>query len=111
MKTIEISEEPLVSVADIVEYAQTKFKGHHFCSLRIMLLPNKRIRITRCKYQPIKESEIPNYVKIIGFKGETACVLEHFLQSVRKKFPGVSFYEIYVRAHHNWQNVSPKPPY
>ena len=96
-----------MTVFGIVNYAQRKFKGQSFCALEVRL-EKGRLRFYPCSYQPIRNEELPNWVKFISAPGEPPCVFEHFLQSVRKKYPGISFQEIFVESADNYQLVEPR---
>jgi len=96
------------TVFDIVGYVQEKYKGHHFCSLAACL-ENGMLGFVPCTYHPANEDALPKWVKFLSTREEPPCVFEHFLQSVRKKHPGVSFQELYVESTENYQFVGIKP--
>ena len=102
---VDVGENSGVTVFDIVGFAQKHLKGQHFEALRVRL-DGRWLHFESCEYQgQLNEKEIPGWVKCLGTDYEPPCFFEHFLQSVRKKFPGVSFDQIKVESTLNWQRV------
>lgn len=93
-----------VTVFEIVTLAQECYRGDHFCALTVHV-ENGNLYFQPCEYKALKDSDIPRWVKYLSMPDEQPCILEHFLQSVRKKFPGVPFNFIRVDATINWQYV------
>ncbi len=96
-----------VTVFDIVGYAQKHHKGEHFCELNICIRGrDSELFFERRVYDPpFLDDQIPNIILPIGSFDQPFSNFEHFLQSVRKTFKGVSFQEIIFQATFGWQRV------
>ena len=104
-----IGEGSVVTMFDLIGFAKKHLRGQHFCALRARF-ESGYIHFEPCEYAgPLPEKELPNWVKIIGSSDESLCVFEHFLQSVRKKFPGIPFDQIRIEASLNWQRSWVEP--
>lgn len=103
------SDNSCVTIFKIVAFAQKYHKGQHFCALNIRYTSGY-IEFEPCIYQgPLPDDQVSNWVMPVSFLSVQTCIFEHFLQSVRKSFPGVSFNDIHIQFTTNqkrtWQRV------
>jgi len=107
---IYIGPDSNVTIFDLVGFAQDKYKGNNFCALASLLSENGTLLFVPCEYQAISDESVPSSsVRFLSLPGEPRCIFEHFLQSVRKRFLGIPFQEIYVEGNANYQFVGTKP--
>jgi hypothetical protein len=102
---LEIGAGSKVTVFDIVAFVQKYLNDQHFCAL-IVRLEDDHFFFEPCPYQgQLLDSEVSHEVECFGAPEKPFCVFEHFLQSVRAKFPGISFDQIMVESTLNWLSV------
>ena len=103
---LDLADDSGATVAGITEFAQRSYRGDHFCTLTPQLVGYSFLYFELCEFRPpLLDDEISRKIPLLGVPGESPCVLEHFLQSVRKNFSGESYDLIRVVSTWNYQHL------
>ncbi len=86
---------PDTTMFDVVGFAQTHFKGHHFCALKLCL-ERFGLVLRPVPYEPLADADVPDFIELNGMLTiKRFGVFEHVLQCVRYLKPGKSFQEVF----------------
>jgi len=83
-----------ISVFRAVGFFQKHCKGYNFCAL-IVRVEAQKIHLAPCIYSPVHEEDVMRSLS------ERFITFEHFLQFIRREFPGISFQDIFISLREN----------
>ena len=110
MENIHVGHGSKITIFDIVGFAQEIYKGNHFGALA-MVVENSKLSFRHCPYEAqLSDDELLDRMSCLSVRpGKSPIVFEHFLQCVRRKYPGIGFAELYYVCVGDYQHIGPRP--